>query len=167
MAALHHLREFVFHVVAEIVEAVFVVGAIGDVAGVGGAALIIIEAMHDYADGEAEKLVDLPHPPAIAAGEIIVDGDNVDALARQGVQIGGESRHEGLALTCAHFGYGAFVKHHAADHLHIEVALAKAAPGGLADGREGGGQNIVQRLAFGELGAEHVGARPQILVAQL
>ena len=32
-----HLRDFVLHVVAQVVEAEFVVGAVGDVAGIGGA----------------------------------------------------------------------------------------------------------------------------------
>ena len=39
VAALDHLRHVVFHVVAQIVEAEFVVGAVGDVGGVGLAAL--------------------------------------------------------------------------------------------------------------------------------
>ena len=39
MAALHAIGEIVLHVVAEIVEAEFVVGAVGDVRAVGGAAL--------------------------------------------------------------------------------------------------------------------------------
>ena len=39
MAALHHVLEPVLHVVAQIVEAELVVGAVGDVAGVGCLAL--------------------------------------------------------------------------------------------------------------------------------
>ena len=35
MAALNHVRQVVFHIVAQIVEAEFVVGAVGDVGGVG------------------------------------------------------------------------------------------------------------------------------------
>jgi hypothetical protein len=41
-AALHHLGAVVFHVVAQIVEAEFVVGGVGDVAGIGLAALVVV-----------------------------------------------------------------------------------------------------------------------------
>jgi len=54
------------HVVAQVVEAELVVGAVGDVGGVGVAPLVIVEAVDDAADGEAEKAVDLPHPLAVA-----------------------------------------------------------------------------------------------------
>ena len=59
VAALHHLRQLVLHVVAQVVEAELVVGAVGDVAGIGGLALVIVEAVHDDADAEPEEAVDL------------------------------------------------------------------------------------------------------------
>ena len=82
MAALDHVLEPVFHVVAQIVEAVFVVGAVGDVAGIGLLALFVVEAVDDDADGQAEEVVDLAHPFGVAPGEIVVDGDDVDAACR-------------------------------------------------------------------------------------
>ena len=42
VAALDHLRALVLHVVAQIVEAEFVVGGVGDVAGIGVAALLVV-----------------------------------------------------------------------------------------------------------------------------
>src|SRR5882762_5554464 len=57
MAALHAVREVVLHVVAKIVEAEFVVGAVGDVGSVGGATLLVVEVVHDYADGQAEGAI--------------------------------------------------------------------------------------------------------------
>ena len=44
MAALNHLVQLVFHVVAQIVEAEFVIGAIGDVGGIGLGALGVARA---------------------------------------------------------------------------------------------------------------------------
>jgi len=63
VSALDHVLQAVFHVVAQIVEAVFVVGAVGNIAAVGLLAFGIVEAVHDHARGQAEKAVDLPHPP--------------------------------------------------------------------------------------------------------
>ena len=39
----------------------------------------------DHADLEPEEAVDLPHPIGVAAGQVVVDRDDVDAAARQGV----------------------------------------------------------------------------------
>ena len=102
MAALHHLAELIFHIVAQIVEAELVVGAVGDVGGIGGAALVVVLAVHDGADGQPEKPIDPAHPFGVAAGEIIVDGDDMHALAGERVEIGGERRDQRLAFAgCA------------------------------------------------------------------
>ena len=102
----------------------------------------------------AEEAVDLAHPLAVALGEIVVDGDDMHALAGERVEIDGERGDERLAFAGAHLGDGALVQHHAADELHVEMALAERALGRLADGGEGGNEQIVERLAGGELLAE-------------
>ena len=58
------------------------------------------------------------------------------------------------------------MQHHAADQLDVEMALAERALGRLAHGGEGGHQEIVERLALGELLAEFVGTGFQRLVRQ-
>ena len=102
--ALDHGAELVLHVVAQIVEAVLVVGAVGDVAGIGLAALVVVEAVDDDADRHAEELVDLAHPLGVAAGEVVVDGDDVDALAGERVEIDGKRGDERLAFAGLHLG---------------------------------------------------------------
>ena len=154
-------RELVLHVVAQVVEAELVVGAVGDVAGVGLLALLVVEPVHDGADAEAQEAVDPAHPLGVAGGEVVVDGDDVDAQARQGVEVDRQGRHQGLALAGAHLGDAALVQHHAADELHVEVALAEHALGRLAHGGEGGHEDVVEGLAGGEFGLQHVGAGAQ------
>ena len=126
VAALHHRLAVVFHVVAQIVEAELVVGGVGDVGGVGGAALVVGQAVDDDADGQAEELVDAAHPFRVAPGEIVVDGDDMDALAGERVEIDGQRRHQRLALAGAHLGDAAIVKDHAADELDVEGPHAEA-----------------------------------------
>jgi hypothetical protein len=58
------------------------------------------------------------------------------------------------------------VQDHAADQLHVEMALAERALGGFAAGRKCRHQDVVQCLAVGKLFAEFVGARAQRLVGQ-
>ena len=167
VAALHHVLEPVLHVVAQIVEAELVVGAVGDVAVVGALALLVVEAVHDDADREAEEFVDLPHPLGVALGEIVVDGDDVDAAAGERVEIDREGGDQGLAFAGLHLGDAALVQHHAADQLDVEMALAERALGGLAHGGERRHQDVVERRALGELLLEFVGARAQRLVGEL
>ena len=136
VAALDAIREVVLHVVAQIVEAEFVVGAVGDVGGVGGAALNVVEIVDDDADDEAEGAVERAHPFGVAAGEVVVDGDDVNAASGERVQCGGKRGDERLAFTGLHFGDFAFVQNHAADQLHVEMAHAQRAPTCFADQRK-------------------------------
>ena len=167
MPALDHVVGAHLHVVAQVVEAELVVGAVGHVAGVGGLALLVVEAVHDDADGEAEELVDGAHPLGVAAGEVVVDGDDVDALLGERVEVDGERGDERLAFAGLHLGDVALVQHHAADQLHVEMALAEGALGRLADGGEGGHQQVVELGAVLELLAEGGGPRLQLLVGEL
>ena len=122
--------------------------------------------MDDHADGEAEEIVDLAHPFGVAAGEVVVDGDDVDALAGQRVEIDRKGRDQRLAFAGLHLGDVALMQHHAADQLNVEMPLAERTLGRLAHGGEGGNQEIVERLAGGEFRAELGGAGFQRLVRQ-
>ncbi|CAN3976491.1 Core-binding (CB) domain-containing protein, partial [Dysosmobacter welbionis] len=105
------------HVVPQIVEAHLVVGAIGDVRGVSGLPLLGGQAVDDQAHLQAQEAVDLAHPLTVALGQVVVHRDDVDAPAGQGVQIGGQSGYQGLALAGLHLGDPALVQHDAAHQL--------------------------------------------------
>ena len=122
--------------------------------------------MHDDADLEPEEAVDLPHPFGVALGEVIVDGDDMDAAAGERVEIDRQRRDQRLAFAGLHLGNLAFVQDHAADQLHVEMSLADGALRCLADGRERRHQNVIERLAVGELLPELSRARAQRLVGE-
>src|SRR5207248_4525160 len=82
MAALHAIFEVELHVVAQVVEAELVVGAVSDIGSVGAAALLVIEFVDDDADGEAEEGVELAHPLGVALGQVIVLRYHVHAAYR-------------------------------------------------------------------------------------
>ncbi len=113
-----------------------------------------------------EELVDLPHPFGVALGQIVVDGDDVDAAAGKRIEIDRERGDQRLAFAGLHLGNLAFVQHHAADHLDVEMTLAERALGGLADGGESRHQDVVERTALGELLLEFLGAGAQRVVGQ-
>ena len=124
MAALDHFLQPILHVVAQIVEAELVIGAVGDVAVVGLLAFGVVEPVHDGAGGESEEAVDLAHPFGVSLGEIVVDGDHVHAAPGEGIEIDRQRGDQGLAFAGLHLGDLALVQDHAADELHVEMALA-------------------------------------------
>ncbi len=164
--ALDHVLQAILHVVAKVVEAELVVGAVGDVGGVGGPALPVVEPVHDDADRHAEEAVDLAHPLRVAPREVVVDGDDVNTVSRQRVEINRQGRDQRLALTGFHLGDLALVEHHAADQLHVEMPLAQRALAGLAHHGEGFGQQLVQGRTVGEARPELHGLGPECLVAE-
>ena len=133
MHALHAIVQVELHVVAQIVEPEFVVGAVGHVGGVSGAALLVIEVVDDHAHRQAEKAVELAHPFRVALGQVVVDGDHVHAAPTQRVQIYRKRGDQRFAFAGLHFGDLAFVQNHAADQLHVEVPHVEHAPSRFAD----------------------------------
>ena len=132
-------------------------------AAVGDLPLLVVQVVLDDADRHAEEAVDPAHPLRVAAGQVVVDGDDVDALAFEGVQVGGQGGDERLAFAGLHLGDLAAVQHDAADQLHVEVPHVEHAAAGLADHREGLGQQVVERFAVGEPLAEFGGLLAQLL----
>ena len=166
VAALDQLLVAPRHVVAQVVEAELVVGAVGDVGGVLRPALLRALVGQDHADGQAEEAVDPAHVLGADLHQVVVGRDDVHALALERVEVGRQHAGQGLALTGLHLGDVAQVQRRAAHHLDVEVPLPERAPGGLAGDREGLDQQVVDGLAVSEPLAEDVGLRPQLGVGQ-
>ena len=144
----------ILDVVAQVVEPELGVGPVGDVRAVALLALGVGEAVDDDPHGHAEELVDAPHPLRVAAGQVVVDRDDVDALAGQRVQVDRQRGDQRLPLAGLHLGDAAAVEHHAADELHVEVPHPEHALARLAADGERLGEEIVQRLPFVEPAAK-------------
>ncbi len=157
VAALHAVLQRRGHVVAQVVKAELRVGAVGDVAGVLLLAGRVIIALLDRRNADPQRVIDRFHPFGIAAGQVVVDGDQVDAVACQRVEKDREGRGQGLALAGAHLRDRAVVQDHSSDQLDVVVALPDRAPRRLAGQREGLGQEVIQRLAVARPLAQRVG----------
>ncbi len=101
---LHVALDRLLHVVAKVVEAKLVVGAVGDVAAIGQLLLVVGLAVDDGADGHAQELIDSTHPLRVAKGQVVIDGDKVRALALQRVEVQRAGRHQRLAFAGLHLG---------------------------------------------------------------
>ncbi len=84
--------------------------------------------------------IERTHPLGVSFGQVVVDGDHMNALACQCVQEDREGSHEGLAFTGGHLGNLAGIQHDTADQLHVVVdhvpgdAVAAGHPAVLPDG---------------------------------
>ena len=165
--ALHHVFLIDHHVVTQVIKAQLVIGAVGDIAAIGGFALLGGQAVEDDAHAHAQKAVELAHFLALELGQVIVDGDDVHALARQRVQIGGHGGGQRFAFAGFHLGDAALMQYDAADHLHPEGAHAQHALAALTHHSESLGQQLVQLLPALRTGAQLVGLFTQLIVGQL
>ena len=170
--ALDHRLDLELHVVAQVVEAELVVRAVRDVTRVGRLALVVEQAVLNAADRQTEEAVDAAHPVGVAAGEVVVDRDDVHAPAGERVQIDGHRGDERLALARLHLGDLALVKDHSADQLNVERTHPERSHGSLPHDREGLLQDLVQDrrprrllllLVFRRLGHRVGDARPKLV----
>ena len=154
VAALAHIGARIFHIVAQIIKTQLIIGGIGNVCRISAFARFIIHIMDNTADAQPQSLMHDTHPIGIALGEIIIDRHHMHGAARQGVQITRQSGDQCFAFAGFHFRNGAIMQHHAANHLHIIMALAQSAARRFAHRGKGFFKNIVKRFTIGEAGFE-------------
>ena len=154
------------HVVAQVVEAELVVGAVGDVGRVRRLLLVVRHLREIDADGEPQEAVDAAHPVRVALREVVVHRDDVHALAGERIEVRRQRGDERLAFAGAHLGDLAVVQGDAAEQLDVEVAHAERALARLAHDGERLGQHVVERRAVRDALLELGRLRPQRLVGK-
>jgi hypothetical protein len=165
-AALHALARLIHHVVAQVIKTELVIGAVGDVCLVRSLLRVMGHLRQVAADTQPEKTVDAPHPVRVTAGQVVIDGDHMNALTGERVQVDRQGGGEGLAFTGAHFGNLARVQHHAAHQLHVEVAHPVHPLAGFANHGKSFGQQGIEALALGDTLTEFVRLAAQLLIGQ-
>ena len=148
MSALNYIIEGAHHVIAQVIKAQLIIGAVSDIAIVGFLALLRAHFCQDNAHGQAQPAVHTPHHLGVALGQVVIDRDDVYALALQGVEVSGQQGGQGLALTGAHLCNIAKVQGGTAHDLHWVVLLPQDAPSGFADGSKSIEQDVVLFFAI-------------------
>ena len=95
------------------------------------------------ADGEPQSQINLTHFLGVAADEVIVDGYQVRAFLRKGVEGNRQRCGQRLAFTGLHLSDLALMQGDTADELNIEVAHAQRALGRFASDGETFRQEVV------------------------
>lgn len=141
MTALNTLLGASDHVVAQVVKAKLRVGAVGDVGLVGRALELERHVVLEQTDGHAQVLIDAAHPLGVALGKVIIDSNDVHALAGNSVEIASQRGDQGLTFAGLHLGDVALVQCHGANKLHVKVAHTHGALGSLTHGGKGLGEH--------------------------
>jgi len=116
----HQVGDIGDQLIAQHVEADLVDRAVGDVAFVGFTTFVGRRLGGDPADGQAQRLQQRTHPLGVTAGQVVVDGDDVNVPAAQRVPGGGDRSGQGFALAGCHFDHVAGQHPQRAEQLHIE-----------------------------------------------
>ena len=167
MVTLNHCIFVDCHVVAQVVETELIVRAVGDISGVHRLAGLRRNLVNDKTDLETEEAVYLAHPLTVSLGEVVVDGDNVYALAGQCVQISGKGSHKGLAFTGLHLCDTALMQDDTADDLYTVMTHTEYAPCCFTAGGKCLRQKLVERFAVLVALLEFVCLGAQLVVGQL
>ena len=124
--------------VAQKIEPDFVGGGVGDIAGVGRAALRGGHALLNVADRQAEEAIDLAHPGCVAAGEVVVHGHDVDAVPLTREPGDGRNGRQRLAFAGLHFGDAAARQRQRPAQLDVEhIQSQHAGCDGRCNGHHG------------------------------
>ena len=129
----------------------------------------VVEQGHLVADdrhGHAQRLIDRRVPAGVSTGQVIVDGDQVGALAFQRVEVERQHGDQRFALTGFHLGDLSLVQDDAADELHVEGPQADGAAGGFANHGKGLDQHVLDALTLLQSLAELRRPGLQLIVAE-
>ena len=171
MAALDAVAQAHGHIVAQVIEPEFGVGAVGDVTFVGEAAihqtqvsLVLVRRLAleidnegllavlggsghlQHPDRKPQHMEDRRHPARVTPCQVIVDRDQVDSPVQQRVEIHGQGADERLSLAGPHLGDGAAVQGDTADQLDIIMSLADHPLGCFAHRRIRFRQDFLERI---------------------
>lgn len=88
----------------------------------------------------------------------------MDPFTRQSIQIDRQGGDQRLTLAGTHFGNLAIMQHHAADHLHVEVAHVQDPLSDLADHGKRLRHQVIEFFTLLKPGSELIRLGPQLLI---
>ena len=131
--AMDERRGIVGNAIAEKIEAGFLGRGVRDVRPIGGSFPGRRQALLDASRVQAEELEDRPHPAGVAAGQVIVERQHVDAPAGQGVERRRENPGQRLALPRRQLDDAPAGQSQAGHHLNVERIEPQRPAGGFTD----------------------------------
>ena len=109
------------HVITQIIKSQFVVGNISDITLVSFLPLLGGHAVQYHADLQSQELMYLTHPLRVTLRQIVIDGNDMDTLAFQSIQISGKGGHQSLTFTGTHLCDTSLMQDDTTDQLYSVV----------------------------------------------
>ena len=106
--------------VAEVVESERVSGPVSDVRAISGSRLFRFRGFIQQSAADAEPTEYRPQFLEVPAGQITVGRGDVNAFARQRLEVGRKGDRQSFPFAGLHFGDGAAADDHAGVDLHVE-----------------------------------------------
>ena len=92
--------------------------------------------------------MDLTHPLGISFCQVIIDRNDMNALAVQCIQVGRKGGYQCLTFTSLHLRNTSLMQNNAADQLNPIMTHTKNSVCRLTNNRKGFNQQIIQRLSL-------------------
>ncbi len=145
---LNKILHFKLHVVAKVIKAELIVGAVSDVAAIGLFTFNIIHAVYNHPHAQTQSAVYGPHPFGVPFGQIVIDRYQVDPPAFQGVEVERQGRCKGFALARFHFSDLSLMKDDPSDKLNVKMSHAQGSDRGFSHGGKSLGKDVVQGFSL-------------------
>ena len=113
------------HVISQIVKAQFVVRTISNITGICFTPLVVGQTMQNTANRQAQEPEHLAHFIGLCFCQVVVYGDNMNALARQCIQIGCNAGYQSFTFTGLHFCNSSLMQNDCTNQLHRKRLLAQ------------------------------------------
>ena len=131
------------HIVTQVVKAQLVVCSVCNVGVVSRLSLLVVNLVSDKTYGKTEVSVELAHPLGVTASEVVVDGNDMNAVACKTVEVCGEGSNKSFTFTCFHLGDTSLMKNDSADNLNGIVLHTEHSVACLTANSKCVGKNIV------------------------
>ena len=154
------------HVITQIIKSQFVVGNISDITLVSFLSLLGGHAVQYHADLQSQELMYLTHPLRITLRQIVIDGNDMDALAFQSIQISRKGRHQRLTFTGTHLCDTSLMQDDTTDQLYSVVLHVQNTLCSLSYGCISLRKQIVQSLSLGQTLLVLLGLTTQFLIGK-
>ena len=144
MLSLHFILFIEHHIITQVIEAELGVCAICYIAVICGTLLIVAHTRKHYAYSLSEEAEHLAHFLRLELSEVIVDGNDMNALSVERICICSQAGNECFTFTCLHFGDTSLMQDDSAYYLDRERLFTQNSPCSLTADGKSIGQHIVK-----------------------
>ena len=113
------------HIVTQIIESEFVVGAICNITRISFPTLVVCQTVENTSNCQTEETQNLSHFIGLCFCQVVIDRYNVNALSGQRIQISCNTCNQSFTFTGLHFGNTPLMQDNCTNDLYRERFFSK------------------------------------------